>query len=95
MNVSLTPELEKLVDAKVSSGMYQTASEVIREALRLLRERDERKREELRRMIQVGIDQLERGEYTDYDEHTLKNLAKAIKARGRRRLAQMRKTGTG
>jgi len=31
MNVSLTPELEKLVDRKVSSGMYQTASEVVRE----------------------------------------------------------------
>jgi len=51
---------------------------------------DERKREELRRMIQVGIDQLERGEYSDHDQHTLKNLTKQIKARGRRRFAQIR-----
>jgi antitoxin ParD1/3/4 len=41
MNVSLTPELEKLVSQKVASGMYQTASEVMRDALRLLKKRDE------------------------------------------------------
>ena len=51
---------------------------------------DERKREELRQMIQVGIDQLERGEYTEHDQRSLKNLAKQIKTRGRRRLAQIR-----
>ena len=41
MNVSLTPELEKLVNEKVRSGLYQTASEVVREALRLLKQRDD------------------------------------------------------
>jgi antitoxin ParD1/3/4 len=40
MNVSLTPELERLVNEKVDSGLYQTASEVVREALRLLKDRD-------------------------------------------------------
>jgi antitoxin ParD1/3/4 len=40
MNVSLTPELEQLVREKVASGLYQTASEVVRDALRLLKERD-------------------------------------------------------
>jgi antitoxin ParD1/3/4 len=40
MNVSLTPELEQLVHEKVQSGMYLSASEVVREALRLLKERD-------------------------------------------------------
>src|SRR5207245_2295592 len=39
MNVSLTPELEALVNEKVKTGLYQTASEVVREALRLLKER--------------------------------------------------------
>ena len=47
MNVSLTPELERLVKEKVESGLYQTASEVVREALRLLKERDHA-REQLR-----------------------------------------------
>ena len=41
MNVSLTPELEELVNEKVRSGLYQTASEVVREALRLLKQRDD------------------------------------------------------
>jgi antitoxin ParD1/3/4 len=40
MNVSLTTELEKFVSAKVESGRYNSASEVVREALRLLEERD-------------------------------------------------------
>jgi antitoxin ParD1/3/4 len=40
MNVSLTPKLEKFVAAKVSSGLYNSASEVVREALRLLEEND-------------------------------------------------------
>lgn len=41
MNVSLTPELEKFVSAKVESGRYNSASEVVREALRLLEEHDQ------------------------------------------------------
>lgn len=41
MNVSLTPELEALVNEKVRSGLYHTASEVVREALRLLKNRDD------------------------------------------------------
>lgn len=64
MNVSLTPELEKFVANKVDSGMYQTASEVIREALRLLRERDELQRnklEELRKEISIGIKEADEG----------------------------------
>ena len=44
MNVSLTPELEELVSEKVRSGLYQTASEVVREALRLLKLRDDEAR---------------------------------------------------
>jgi len=41
MNVSLTPELEQFVTAKVQSGRYNSASEVVREALRLLEDHDE------------------------------------------------------
>jgi len=44
MNVSLTPELEELVNEKVRSGLYHTASEVVREALRLLKLRDDEAR---------------------------------------------------
>jgi len=89
MNVSLTPELEQLVNQKVSSGMYQTASEVIREGLRLLRDRDDF--EALRRDVRQGFEAIERGEYEKFDEKTTRKLASDIKARGLRRLAKARK----
>lgn len=71
MNVSLTPELENLIGKKVASGMYHSASEVVREALRLLNERDElreRRLQALRNDVQAGLDQLERGEAVSGDE---------------------------
>ena len=65
MNVSLTPELEKLVTQKVESGLYQSASEVIREGLRLLDDHDRIRKvhlNEVRKKIQAGLDQLDRGD---------------------------------
>lgn len=65
MNVSLTPALEKFVAQKVQSGLYQTASEVIREGLRLLEERDalqQARLDDIRQAIQDGNAQLVRGE---------------------------------
>ena len=67
MNVSLTPELEKLVNDKVKSGRYNSASEVVREGLRLLQDQDELRRirtDELRREIMLGVDQIRNGQYT-------------------------------
>jgi antitoxin ParD1/3/4 len=64
MNVSLTPELERLVAEKVESGLYRSASEVLREGLRLLQLREEEqavRMEALRRDIQEGLDELDRG----------------------------------
>ncbi len=57
MNVNLTPQLEELVRRKVDSGLYSSASEVVREALRLLEEQDrvrEAKLEVLRGDIRAG-----------------------------------------
>jgi len=72
--------------------MYQSASEMIRQALRLLEERQGR--EALRADIRAGFAAIECGEYEDYDERTTKDLAEDIKMRGRRRLAEaMNKTG--
>ncbi|MFO0388172.1 MAG: type II toxin-antitoxin system ParD family antitoxin [Alphaproteobacteria bacterium] len=71
MNVSITPELEKFVYAQVKTGMYNSASEVIREALRLLAERNELRRkriEQINHEIQIGLDQAERGELISGDE---------------------------
>jgi antitoxin ParD1/3/4 len=83
MNVSLTPQLEELVKKKVESGLYGSASEVMREALRLLEERDRIRAlrlEELRVEIRKGLDS---------GEATPLNIGD-IKARGRRRLAAER-----
>jgi antitoxin ParD1/3/4 len=83
MNVSLTPELERLVNDKVASGLYTSASEVIREALRLLKGQDEVRRllsvQELRRDIAAGLDQLDRGQSAALD-------MAAIKAKARKRV---------
>ncbi|MCC5630708.1 type II toxin-antitoxin system ParD family antitoxin [Nostoc sphaeroides CHAB 2801] len=71
MNISLTPELEQLVKDKVSSGKYHSVSEVMGEALRLLEERDrlrDQRLAELKAKIQVGIEELERGEGIDGEE---------------------------
>ncbi len=94
MNVSLTPTLEELVQRKVATGLYNSASEVIREALRLLEERDELRKMRLgtlRKEISVGLDQLERGEVSEYDDRSLNSLAADIKAKGRKRLAAKKK----
>ena len=68
MNVHLTPELETLVQNKVKTGRYNSASEVVREALRLFEQR-ERIRElqvrELRKRINEGWASLSRGEGVD------------------------------
>ena len=64
MNISLTPELEQMVDDKVKSGRYASASEVIREGLRLLEEREQLKQQrlsEVRQTIDRGIERLDRG----------------------------------
>ena len=93
MNISLTPELEQFVADKVNSGMYKTSSEVIREGLRLLKERDERL-QSLRRDIRAGFEAVDRGEFTDYDKSNVQKLAERVKARGRKRLAdEERKIG--
>ncbi len=86
MNISLTPHLEDLVKGKVESGFYNSASEVMREALRLLAERDQLRDlrlEELRREIQKGIDS---GAATPLKMED-------IKARGRQRLAASHREG--
>ena len=65
MNVSLTPELDQFVAAKVSSGRYTSASEVVREALRLLEERDHARNAQLAAFNQeIGerLRALDRGE---------------------------------
>jgi antitoxin ParD1/3/4 len=68
MNVSLPAALAEFVEKEVASGNYSTASEVVRDGLRMLREERavyEEKLAILKREVQRGIDQLDAGEYSD------------------------------
>jgi antitoxin ParD1/3/4 len=70
LNVSLTPELEQFIESRVASGRYQTASEVVREGLRLLEECEQAREaalKELRVQLRRGIKQADRGEFLDGD----------------------------
>ncbi len=69
-NVVLTDHQAKFVEGLVSSGRYQNASEVLREGLRLIETRDANEQarlEALRAAVQVGLDNLEAGRYTKFD----------------------------
>lgn len=82
MNISLSPELEAIVNDKVKSGQYNSASEVIREGIRLLQQHDEmreKKLEALRIEIQKGIDDLEAGRFRDGAEVMAEMRARLLK----------------
>ncbi|HEV3026170.1 MAG TPA: type II toxin-antitoxin system ParD family antitoxin [Planctomycetota bacterium] len=90
MNVSLTPKLVALVEERVRSGRYQSASEVVREALRLLEDVEQvraARLKELRRDIAAGLKDLDHGRSVAFD----RDLADAIKAKGRKTLARQRR----
>ena len=87
MNVSLTPELERQIEQRVASGQYTSASEVMREALRLFFRYDESRNQEielLNRRIAEGLAQLDRGEGIPAEEarrQTKERIAARRKAR--------------
>lgn len=82
MNISLTPTLQRFVSSRVGSGRYQSASEVVREGLRLL-EQQERMRKaavaDLRGKVAVGLRQARRGELLDGEK-----VFAALEERGER-----------
>ena len=84
MNVSLTPELEQFVSTKVSSGRYNSASEVVREALRLLEEHDQARASQLAEFNQElrrRLASLDRGEKVDPAESRAKLQRKSQERR--------------
>lgn len=91
MNVSLQPDLKAFVEEKVRVGDHDSVDDVINYALHVLREHEQQEREdfdpealeELRRKVDVGLAELERGECGEWD-------AEEVKAEGRRLLAAER-----
>jgi antitoxin ParD1/3/4 len=91
MNITLPKELEKLINEQIELGLFDSPGEVIREGLRLLREQNqlrEIRREELRREIQKGIDDIREGRFTTYTTENIHELADEIKNEAR---AEMQK----
>lgn len=83
MNVSLTPELERIVQGYVERGLYGNQSEVIRAGLRLLHQQDQDREARLAALkadIDVGLQQVHNGESVEVS-------ADEIKKRGRDRLS--------
>jgi len=85
VNISLTPELDAFLQSRVKSGRYQTSSEVVREALRLL-QREEQGRDlaykQLKARLERGAGQAERGELLDGDR-VFEELRELIEERRR------------
>lgn len=82
MKVAIPPEFEPFVQSIIGSGSYKTEAEVVGEALRILK-----KREQLRRDVNAGINQLEEGEGVDGEE-VFERLEKKAKAIARQPTAQ-------
>jgi len=71
MNVNLGPVFDEFVSEMLDSGLYQSQSEILREGLRLLKEREEEKRlrfAEFRKQIAQGARQADRGELVNGDQ---------------------------
>jgi antitoxin ParD1/3/4 len=82
MNVSLTPQLEMMIRERVESGRYNNASEVVRDALRLLEMND--RKEHLRSLVAVGLEQAVRGELADLTPQLVDDIERRAKERFRR-----------
>ena len=80
MNVNLTPQLEDMVKKKVASGLYNSASEVVREALRLMEEQDRVRAVKLEQLRQDIRDGLNSGEPTPWDPEEIKRAGRKRRA---------------
>jgi antitoxin ParD1/3/4 len=73
MHINLSPEMEQYLQSKVGTGFYSNASEVVRDAIRRMRDEDE-KLAALRAAVQAGDEQLERGEGVPYTPERLAKI---------------------
>ena len=77
MNVSITDSLEEFVQEQVKTGLYSSASEVVRAGLRLLREREA----EINQGIKLSLEQIENGQYVEMNDEFWDNLDRRVEQR--------------
>ncbi len=87
MNVNLTPKLEAMVKEKLASGQYRSASEVIREALRLMGEQDQLRAAKLGQLRQAIQDGMRSGPATPWDAEEAKREGRRVRAAGAVRIS--------
>ena len=95
MNVNLGTHWEAFIEENIKTGRYLSASELIREGLRLLQDKEHLRQlrlEELRKEVDKGLDALDRGQYTELDGDGMKGHLEDVKVRGRARLAREKRT---
>ena len=96
MNVALDRDAERAVNEEVQAGRFRSAQEFVDTAIRQFLiarefgEEEARKLATLRVELQRADEQIDRGECSDYDEHTLKELFDDVEAEGMRSLAEER-----
>ena len=80
MNVNLTPRLEDMVKQKVASGLYTSASEVVREALRLMEDQDRMRTAKIEQLRQAIHDGLNSGESVPWNPEGIKQMGRLKRA---------------
>jgi antitoxin ParD1/3/4 len=94
MNINLGAQWESFINEHVKTGRYLSASEVVRDGLRVLMAREQLRQlrlGQLRKEIGKGMKALDGGDYIELDESDLKSFAQDVDKRGRQRLARKKK----
>ena len=82
MHINLSQEMEQYLQSKVGTGSYSDATEVVYDAIRRMREADE-KLAALRAAVQIGDDQIDRGEGVVYTPERLATITEKAFANAR------------
>lgn len=83
---ALTPHFEAFIQQQLASGSYNNASEVVRDALRLLERQqliESVKLQALQRAAAEGLAALEAGQYTDFDAEEIEAHIAALGESGK------------
>jgi antitoxin ParD1/3/4 len=85
MNVTLKPELERLIDEKVARGDYASADALVQQAVQCLIEDDQIEQlqiDDIKHRIQAGDQEIDRGHFVEYDADAIGGLAREVHERG-------------
>lgn len=89
-NVVITEHQHELIESLVASGRYHNASEVLREGLRLIEQREQRDAatlEALKAAVQAGLDDLAAGRYVEFERDEIEDYIDMLGERGPARVA--------